>query len=334
MKPIRIAQIGTSTNSHGNDIFNTLKTMPQFFEIVGYAFPENEREKFPERMADFEGYRELSVEEILNDPTIEAVTVETEETYLAKYALMAAKQGKHIHMEKPGGVVLTDFERLIQCVKENGKVFHTGYMYRYNPFVKELKEQIKNGEFGEILSVEAQMNCYYPAEKRQWLSRYPGGMMFFLGCHLVDLVLQLKGTPKRILPMNKCSGYEGITATDNGFALLEYDNGVSFVKTYASEIGGYVRRHLTVVGSKKTMELLPFEMFDGEGYALYSDRTEYTDTEWTDKGQKTRAHFDRYAAMIEAFAHMVAGEMENPYTAEYELELYKAVMACCEVSDA
>ena len=85
MKKIKIAQIGTSTNSHGNDIFNNLKRNSDLFEIVGYTLPENEREKFPERMADFEGYREMTVDEILKDPEIEAVTVETEEIYTTKY---------------------------------------------------------------------------------------------------------------------------------------------------------------------------------------------------------------------------------------------------------
>lgn len=46
-------------------------------------------------------------------------------------------------------------------------------------------------------------------------------MMFFLGCHLMDPILQLQGVPERIIPLNKSTGYEGI---------LEYKNGVSYVK--------------------------------------------------------------------------------------------------------
>ena len=182
MKKIKVAQIGTSVNSHGNEIFRTLKSLDDIFEIAGYVFPENEREKFPERMADFEGYNDLTLKEVLNDPEIEAVMIETEEIYLTKYALMAAEHGKHIHMEKPGGVELADFEKLINIVKKSEKAFQTGYMYRYNPYIIELKEQIENGELGDIISVEAQMNCVHPKSFRDWLGNFPGGMMFFLGC--------------------------------------------------------------------------------------------------------------------------------------------------------
>ena len=151
-------------------------------------------------MTCFEGFREMDVEEILKDPEIKAVTVETEEVYLSKYALLAAQHGKHIHMEKPGGVNLAEFGALIEAVKKNQTVFHTGYMYRYNPYVTELLQRIQNGELGEIISVEAQMNCYHEQETRQWLENFPGGMMFYLGCHLIDLILQIQGKPERIIP--------------------------------------------------------------------------------------------------------------------------------------
>ena len=75
MKKIKIAQIGTSKNSHGNMIWHSLLKQDDIFEVVGYAFPENEREKFPKEATAFEGYREMTVDEILSDPEIEAVAV-------------------------------------------------------------------------------------------------------------------------------------------------------------------------------------------------------------------------------------------------------------------
>jgi hypothetical protein len=40
---------------------------------------------------------------------------------------------------------------------------------------------------------------------------------------------------------------------------------------------------------------------------------------------------DRYDAMITAFAEMVRGERENPWSYEYELQLYHIVLAACGV---
>ena len=331
MKKIKIAQIGTSANSHGNYIFNALRKNDDLFEIAGYVLPENERNKFPEKMTAFEGYKELTLEEVLGNSEIEAVTVETEEIYLSKYALLAAEHKKHIHMEKPGGVILSDFEKVIDTVKRNKTIFHTGYMYRYNPYIIELKEQIKNGELGDIISVEAQMNCIHPKNVREWLGNFPGGMMFFLGCHLIDLILSIQGTPKKIVPLNMCSHIDGVTSKDFGMAVFEYENGISFAKTSAVEIGGFERRQLVVSGTKKTVELKPLEWSVKDGN-LATKRNTYTSRVWTNPSVKEQSiAVDRYDSMIRSFAEMVRDEKENPWNYDYELELYKTVLKACGV---
>ncbi len=330
MSRVKIALIGYNEFSHAQSIFPTVKSLEDDFEFVGYCLPKNEREKFPHLMNQLEGEKELTLSEILDNPEIEAVVIETEELYLTKYACLAAKAGKHIHMEKPGGVSLSDFENMISEVKRSGKVFHTGYMYRYNPAIMKLMADIKEGKLGDIISVEAQMNCNHMKNIREWLGNFPGGMMFFLGCHLVDLVLSIQGKPENIIPLNKVSGVDGTKSEDFGMAVLEYKNGVSFVKTTAVEVGGFSRRQLVVNGTKKTVEINPLEIHAG-GYNQYTRVTERCDpTSWTDKGEATETEvFDRYKSMIESFAKMVKGEKTNPWSCDYELELYKTVLKCC-----
>ncbi len=333
MKKIKIAQIGTSRNSHGSSVFRALKSRSDLFEVVGYALPEGEREKFPEMMQAFDGYSEMTVEEILNDPMIDAVAIETEEIYLTKYAVKVALAKKHIYMEKPGGCELSEFETLVSLVKENNLVFHIGYMYRYNPAIVDLLNQAKDGELGKITSVEAVMNCHHPVEVRDWLKTFKGGMMFFLGCHLVDIILKIQGEPEKIIPLNKNSGLGGY-GEDFGMAVFEYKNGVSFVKTTAVELGGFARRQIVVSGSLKTVEIKPIEMYsDPRGSdTLYSEVTEYVEPGWLEFGDKKRSEiFGRYDDMMSAFAEFVRGERENPNTPDYELKLYKTVLKCCGI---
>ncbi len=331
MKKIRVAQIGTNYYSHGPFVWDTMKTLSDIYELVGYALPENERERLPQQVKHFDGYPEFTVEELLNDPSIDAIIVETDEIYLAKYALMAAKARKHIHMEKPGGLQLEEFEELIATVKKNKTVFHTGYMYRYNPCVQELLAQIKAGELGEIFSVEAQMNCSHPKAVREWLHTFPSGMLFFLGCHLIDLIYSIQGQPQEILPLSCSTGLEDVTSKDFGMVVMKYPHGVSMAKTTDAQIGGFARRSLVVTGSKKTVEICPLEMY-GDGELQFSTMTTYASGNWGDRGQTVQSEqFGRYDAMMEAFATYVRGEKENPYTYDYELALYKILLQCCEI---
>ena len=84
-----------------------------------------------------------------------------------------------------------------------------------------------------------------------------------------------------------------------------------------------------VTGTKKTVELKPFETLVPEGGQV-TDRVEYLTEEWFEKGVASQTPvFDRYEDMMRAFAQMAAGEKENPYTYDYELELYRTILKSC-----
>lgn len=331
MKKIRIAQIGVNRYSHALSVFNSLKTLPDIFEVVGYCLVEGEKERFEKELFVFKGYPELTLEEILNDPTIEAVTIETEEIHLTKYAIMAAEHGKMIHMEKPGGTSLEEFEKLISLVKEKDLVFHTGYMYRYNPTIREVIDNAKNGVYGDIISVEAQMCGYNDPVMRQWLEVFPGGMMFYLGCHLVDLIITLKGLPEKVYPFNRATGIDGVTGCDYGLALFEYPEGMSIAKTCNIEHGGFERRRLIVSGTKGAVELCPLEWLTKHKANQFTEKIDYTSgTNWHTRGEKTVGEVhDRYDTMMQGFAEICRGERVNEYTPDYELTLFKYILMAC-----
>jgi predicted dehydrogenase len=332
MRKIRIAQIGINYLSHAVHIFDTLKWNPDVFEVVGYCLVEDERSLGESKLKHMAGYPELTLEEILNDPTIEAVTVETDEIHLNKYAIMAAKAGKHVHMEKPGSQDLESFTQLIETMRQTGKVFHLGYMYRYHPFVAQAIQRAKNKEFGHIYAVEALMGRLDDCTERAWLKTFKGGMMFYLGCHLIDIVVQLQGFPTEVLPLNYATGIGGVDAEDFGFALLRYPNAMSQVRMAATETGGVNRRQIVVCGEHETLEINPLEKnVKGPHYLVEAaQRHAYLDEDGkTCWAQETLEPYPRYEEMMLSFAAMVRGEKQNPWSLDYELELFKVILACC-----
>lgn len=340
MKKIKIAMIGAG-HDHAVATFETLRVMKDTFDFVGYAIvPEDEKnfatysyETIKEKYADIP---QLTVEEILDFPGLDAVCIESEDSALTKYAIMAAKKGLHIHMDKPGGVDDAEFDTLIDLVKEKQRVFHLGYMYRYNPAVIKLKEDIAAGKLGEIYSVEAHMSGLHKPEKREWLANYPGGMLYFLGCHLVDLVYSIMGEPEEIIPLNASSGADGIHVYDIGMAAYRYKNGISFVKSTDVEYGGFDRRQLVVCGTKGTVELKPFEHFCEEIPGVICPQNTFVreafSEEWSgnDNCYATET-FSRYEVMWRAFASYINGEKENPFSYEYERGLHKLLLKSCGV---
>ncbi len=331
MKPIKVMQIG-GMHDHSYPTMQSMLRLTDFFEVIGLADANLEaaKAKTPNAPAYF------TIEEALDMNDIEAVAIECEEEKALHYAQMFAERGIPIHLDKPGSAFPEQFQKLIQTVKEKQIPLQMGYMYRYNPVVVELLKHIKAGVYGEIFSVEAQMSVRHDKEKREWLSKYPGGMMYFLGCHLIDLVLQIQGMPKEILTMNCATGVDGVEAEDYGFCVFKYGNGVSFVKSCATEYNGFARRQLVVTGSKGSIEIKPFEMpVDlegnyGTGYSVTLEQNH--PAQWGEGSERCKSEkFNRYDAMMSDFAKFIAGEKKNPYSYEYEEKLFMTIMKCCGV---
>lgn len=326
MKKIKIAQVGIG-HDHALDTYNRLVRQSDIFDFVGFCVCDGEEGR--PNLKKYDLSKQMTFEELLNIPGLEAVAIECDDWNLTKYSHLCADAGLHIHMDKPGSEDCEEFERMLALVKKNNLVFQAGYMYRYNPVIMNTMKKIKDGVYGDIYAVEAQMSIEHTKEKREWLGHFKGGMMNFLGCHLVDVIFSIMGVPENIIPMNRATDASDVRAKDYGFAVFEYKNGISFAKSCANEIGGYNRRQIVVCGTKGTCEIKPIEIYcEGKITTEYIERQ--AGNSWHENEMKQKeSGFDRYELMMSDFAAYIRGKKENPYTLEYEARLHRILIAAC-----
>ena len=336
MKPIKVVQYGSWGMTHAEHTMLTMRSLPEYFEVVGFCQPDEERLKSALERPAYQGIPIVSKEELLAGFPADAIIVETHELEQDKDALLFAKAGYHIHSDKPCGASDEVFAELMETARKNNLVFQNGYMYRYNPAVKRALEIVKSGELGELVCVEAQMNQCYHGFGRSWLGDLPGGMMFYLGCHLVDLVYQFMGEPDEVIPMNRSTGLEYENVTDFGLAMLKYPHGTSIIKSVACEVSGDARRYLMISGTKGTIEIKPIESpFELDG-TVCPNKISMTITRpghpvmFADRPETVSfPPFGRYDAMMIDFAKTVAGEKPNEFDYEKELAVHKLLTKVC-----
>lgn len=331
-KRIKVAQVGTNYYTHAFQTYESMLKQSDEFDVVGVAEPVESC------IANLEtgvycGQPHYTVEQLLAMDDLEAVAIETNEENMTEYAQMFADRGVAVHMDKPGSHGSASFAKLASTLEKQSLPFHLGYMYRYNPLIRRSYAEIEAGNIGEILAVEAQMSVHYTPQNRQWLSKFKGGMLYYLGCHMVELVYRLQGMPQTVTPMNLCTGTDGVTAEDQGLAILQYPRGISIVKANAIEYNGFERRQLVITGTRGTIEIKPLERYENGGmytYGYYTHEGNCGGSHYRDGSEKWRAGpYDRYDAMMLDFAKLVRGETENPYTYAYETELFRLLMMCC-----
>ena len=322
MNRIKIGQIGIGHN-HGEAKMKAVRKFPELFEVVGYA---EENEKWIERRGakvGYEGLPRLSVEEVI--ARSDAILVESDVWDLTKYAQMCIDAGKHIHMDKPAGGTLEEYERLLNDAKSKDLVVQMGYMYRYNPAVMKCFEHVKNGDLGEIYSINAEMSTFHKPQYKQWLTNFGGGIMYILGSHLVDLVVYMMGEPKKITTFLKHTGADGIDFEDNNLAVLEYDKALARIFVSSVEVNGFGRRQLVVAGSRGTVNICPLER---PMIMTYSD-TSIAEYGCVDKKIvipcEDNTADGRYDDMMQDFYAYIKGTKENPFTYEHDLLVQKVL---------
>lgn len=336
MKKFNVVQIGVG-HDHAYGAITSLAHRENV-NLLGYVKFEGEEKTFNKHIKRYEGIPELSLKDVYNLKDLDAVFIETEDKYLTEYAYEFIKRGIAVQMDKPGSQDEQGFNELFRLAKEKNIVLHMGYMYRYNPAIRELIQLVKRGELGQIIYVEAQMNCFLPLEKRKWLKDYKGGMTYYLGCHLVDLLYQIQGKPDEIIPLNSATSEN--VGEDVGFVVFKYDNKCSFIKSTAVELGGYLRRQIVVCGEKGTVEINPTENYSGlnswgdDKYIsdMYVALSKNGGDAWNFRANKIEfGPFERYETMYDEFFKILSGEMANPYSYDYEMEVYDLLLKACGV---
>lgn len=319
---LKIGQIGIGHN-HGGAKMLAVRKFPELFEVIGYA---EENERWIEKRGNsecYEGLCRLSVEEVIKQS--DAVLIESDVWDLTKYAKMCVDAGKHIHMDKPASGTLNEYKYVLDTAKAKNLVVQLGYMYRYNPSIKEAFRRIRSGELGSIHSIVAEMSTRHSDEYREWLNNFAGGNMYIFGSHLLDLILLLLGEPKNIQSHIGQSGANGINAPDLSAATLIYEHAVARIFVSSVECNGWGRRCFSVAGSEGTLEIRPLEVPVRMTLARKGDGNEYFDDYAKEIGTISLPDSERYDKMMQDLYDFITEKKQNPYTHEHEFLLQKTL---------
>lgn len=312
---IKIGQIGIGHN-HGEAKMLTVRKFPELFEVVGFAEENEEWIKKRGNLKCYEGLKRYSVDELIDK--CDALIIETDVWNLTEIAQKCVDAGKHVHIDKPGSGTLEEYKKMLDTAKEKNLVVQLAYMYRYNPAIRKTFELIKEEKLGEIYSINAEMSTFHSAKYRKWLTNFGGGIMYILGCHLIDLIVYIMGKPQKIHSFLKHTKLDDVDVDDNNLAVFEYEKALARVFVSSVEVNGYGRRQFVVSGSKGTVNICPIEQ---PLKMTYSD-TKIATTAFGDRKIEVpledNTAIGRYDDMIKDFYAYIVGEKENPFTYEHE----------------
>ena len=84
-------------------------------------------------------------EELMADPEVQAVYIATPHQFHAPHAVLAARHGKHIILEKPMALTLADCDTIIAAVERHKVHLVVGHTHAFDPNVRLMRDIIARG---------------------------------------------------------------------------------------------------------------------------------------------------------------------------------------------
>ena len=319
MNKIKVGQIGVG-HPHAGGKMQAFRKSDEY-EVVGIVEPDQKLREYAASTGIYKGLPFLSEEQLLNIEGLQAVAVETLVPDLLSTAETCIAAGKHIHLDKPAGFSLPHFKRILDQAAQKHLLIQMGYMFRYNPGIVLLRDLLKKGWLGEPFEVHTVISKKMDIASRAKLAPQRGGMMLELGCHVIDLVVQILGRPEQVTALSQHASDIDDKLKDNMLAVFSYPKALATVKSSCNEVNGFDRRHIVVCGSEGTFHLQPFGK-PSASLTLSNGRGKYR------KGQQEIkfAGYTRYKDDVADMAKIIRREKDIDFSYEHDYHVQECVL--------
>ncbi len=321
---IKVGQIGVG-HAHASKL--AAYRASDDYEVVGIVEPDEKLRQRAQSQSPFRDLRWMTQEQLLNEKGLQAVLVETRVRDLLNTAEVCVTAGKHIHVDKPAGESLPQLKRIFQIAQQKKLLVQMGYMFRYNPAVVLLRDVLKKGWLGDVFEVHAVMSKVVDDAGRKEMGEYPGGILFELGCHVLDSVIKILGRPDEVIGYNQHVAKVEDKLVDNMLAVLRYPKAIATVKASAQEVDGFDRRHLVVCGDKGTFHIQPLD--------TPSAKVTFSEPHGPFKAGYQDVTFPKYTRYVDDAADMakvIRGEKEFEFSPEHDLTVQETLLKACGLS--
>jgi len=170
-----------------------------------------------------------SLDDLLNDDSLDAVILATPHGQHRDQVMAAAKAGKQIFIEKPFALTKADAEAALAACEEAGVVCAIGHNRRFLPCMAKLRDMTNTGELGNVLHIEAQFHAdgglnYTEEHWRASDSESPAGGMTGLGIHSLDALISFLGPITEVTAISERRA-TSVPIDDTTFMIFRFERG-------------------------------------------------------------------------------------------------------------
>jgi UDP-N-acetyl-2-amino-2-deoxyglucuronate dehydrogenase len=254
-RKIRIAVVGCGRISRNH--FVSIEKHADNIELVSVC--DSDKTVLAEHAEKYSVPGYLSMEEMLNNESIDLVALCTPSGIHSDQAALAARHKVHVMTEKPMATRWQDGVRMVKACDENGVRLFVVKQNRRNTTLQLLKRAVEEKRFGKIHMVHLNVfwtrpQEYYDQAKWRGTWEFDGGAFMNQASHYVDLLDWLIGPVDKVQAM--MSTTRDIEVEDTGVLNVCWRNGALgsmsvTMLTYPKNLEGSI----TILGEKGTVRV-------------------------------------------------------------------------------
>lgn len=208
-----------------------------------------------------------SYEDMLRSPDIDAVCILSPSGLHAEQTIQAIHAGKHVLVEKPMALTLSQADSVIEEAKRHNVKVGAVSQFRLSDSINRVKHTIDCGLLGRLVTADVSMKYnrsteYYSSSP--WRGTWAmdgGGALMNQGIHGIDTLLYLMGDVKSVYGITRTLKHS-IEVEDTALAALEFQCGaLGYIQGTTSVYPGVPRR-ISISGTKGTISLIEQEIVD------------------------------------------------------------------------
>lgn len=248
---IGILGLGNAVEPHAKSLLD----LKDRVEVVAAAARSEERTRA--FAARFPLPTTTDIDDVIADPSIDALWILTPPNSHFELASRAAATGKHVLMEKPLDITLERARAIVAAMRQARRALGVTLQHRFRPATLRLKEIMRSGALGEIGAASCTVpwwrpQSYYDQPGRCTMARDGGGVLMTQAIHTLDLFRSLVGDMTVTAATAATTPIHRMETEDFAAALVRLGNGAPGViqATTAAYPGGEER--IEIMGTKGT----------------------------------------------------------------------------------
>jgi predicted dehydrogenase len=184
---------------------------------------------------------ESDFDQLLLDPSIDAVVVATPPNTHYALCKRALQAGKHVLVEKPLAKTSAQARELIELAGQRGLVIMPGHTFLYSPAVNKVRDLIDDDAVGEV---------YFVTSSRMNLGKYqPDGVVCDLAPHDLSILLHWLDRPIVQVSASARNIFQEHVA-ETAFITLTFEGGTT-ANVQVSWLAPRKMRQMLIVGSRR-----------------------------------------------------------------------------------